>query len=144
MRHLRAIAVPLLALLLSACAMPAAAFARGDAPGLREIRLHELPAEGRQTLQLIRSGGPFPYDRDGITFGNREKLLPAAPRGHYSEYTVPTPGLNHRGARRIVLGCERQRPQAGVEGPLRLPHCRGGGEFYYTADHYRSFRRITE
>ena len=144
MRRPRAVAAALLAVLLSAAALPASAFARGDAPGLREIRLQELPAEGRQTLQLIRDGGPFPHDRDGITFGNREKLLPAAPRGHYSEYTVPTPGLNHRGARRIVLGCERQRPQSGVTGPLRLPHCRGGGEFYYTADHYRSFRRIIE
>lgn len=143
MRHPRAIAAALLAALLAVAALPAAAFARGDAPAAREVRLRELPPEAQQTLKLIFSNGPFPHDRDGITFGNREKLLPLAPRGHYSEYTVATPGLKHRGARRIVLGCERQTP-ARVAGPLQLPQCRGGGEFYYTADHYQSFRRIVE
>ncbi len=128
--------------LLAAAAFAAAVLARGDLP--RDIRLQDLPAEARQTLQLIHNGGPFPHERDGIVFGNYEKLLPAAQRGHYREYTVTTPGMNHRGARRIVVGCERQRPAAVPAAMLRLAHCRDGGEFYYTADHYRSFRRIVE
>lgn len=128
--------------LLAAAVFAATALARGDLP--RDIRLQELPVEARQTLQLIQRGGPFPHERDGITFGNYEKLLPAAPRGHYREYTVMTPGINHRGARRIVVGCERQRQDAAPAIMLRLAHCRDGGEFYFTADHYRSFRRIVE
>ena len=88
------------------------------------IALAELPAEARQTVVLIHRGGPFPYDRDGVVFGNFERLLPQRERGYYREYTVRTPGVKHRGARRIVSG--------------------RGGELYYTADHYRSFRRIRE
>jgi len=110
----------------------------------QEIRVTDLPQEARATMQLIRRDGPYPHERDGITFGNYEKLLPAAQRGYYREYTVTTPGVRHRGARRIVVGCERQRPAAPVSGPLRLVQCRDGGVFYYTADHYRSFRRIVE
>lgn len=130
--------------LLLAAFFAATAFARVEPSLPRDVRLQELPAEAHQTLQLIRSGGPFPHERDGITFGNYEKLLPPAPRGHYREYTVRTPGINHRGARRIVVGCERQRASAVPAGSLRLAQCRDGGEFYYTADHYRSFRRIVE
>lgn len=89
-----------------------------------EVHLKQLPAEARQTLSLIRAGGPFPYSQDGKTFQNREKLLPRQERGYYREYTVKTPGAKDRGARRIVAG--------------------RGGEFYYTEDHYRSFRRIIE
>jgi ribonuclease T1 len=88
------------------------------------ITLAELPPEGRATLELIHQRGPFPYQRDGVVFGNFERRLPIRERGYYREYTVVTPGLSHRGARRIVVG--RQ------------------GELYYTADHYRSFRRIVE
>jgi ribonuclease T1 len=95
----------------------------------QEIARAELPPEGRETLSLIYQGGPFPHKRDGIEFRNFEKLLPLQPRGHYREYTVRTPGVKHRGARRIVCGGpEPRRPQA----------C------YYTADHYRSFRKIAE
>jgi ribonuclease T1 len=130
--------------ILAAAVVVTAAQARVDQPQLRDIRLQELPGEARQTLQLIQRGGPYPYERDGTTFGNYEKLLPAAPRGHYREYTVTTPGLSHRGARRIVVGCERQRPAAVAAGMLKLAYCRDGGVFYYTADHYRSFRRIVE
>lgn len=83
-----------------------------------------LPPEARETLRLIRAGGPFPYARDGVVFGNFEGRLPKQRRGYYHEYTVPTPGLSHRGARRIVTG----------GGPPR--------EFWYTDDHYESFRRI--
>lgn len=84
----------------------------------------ELPREAQATLALIRAGGPFPYQQDGRTFGNREGLLPKKERGYYREYTVRTPGAKDRGARRIVAG--------------------RGGEHYYTGDHYRSFRRIRE
>ena len=91
---------------------------------LGEIKSASLPSEARETISLIRKGGPFPYDRDGITFGNREKLLPAKERGWYREYTVKTPGARDRGARRIVAGRD--------------------GTLYYTDDHYRSFKRILE
>ena len=85
-----------------------------------------LPAEALQTLRLIEAGGPFPYDRDGSVFQNREGRLPQRPRGYYREYTVATPGVKHRGARRIVCGGAARKPVA----------C------YYSADHYRSFREI--
>lgn len=83
-----------------------------------------LPAEARTTLSLIRAGGPYPYARDGVVFGNREGQLPRRARGYYREYTVPTPGARDRGARRIVAG--------------------RAGERYYSDDHYRTFRRIIE
>ena len=93
----------------------------------QEIARTELPREAQETLRLIEQGGPFPYPRDGVVFHNREKLLPLQTRGYYHEYTVRTPGVQHRGARRIVCGgSARQQPLA----------C------YYTADHYRSFRKI--
>jgi ribonuclease T1 len=99
-----------------------------DAPQLREVAITDLPQEARDTLALIRKGGPFPYRKDGATFGNFEKRLPLKSRGYYREYTVPTPGARDRGARRIVAG-----------GDVRT-----SGEYYYTDDHYRSFRRIRE
>jgi len=112
----------LLALLLP-LATPAAA--RGSAPdGGQEVVAAQLPPEARQTIELIRKGGPFPYDRDGLVFGNFEKRLPPKDRGYYREYTVRTPEAKNRGARRIVAG--------------------KGGELYYTDDHYNSFRRIRE
>ena len=92
------------------------------------IHVAELPKQGRETYELIRQGGPFPFDKDGSVFGNRERLLPIEKRGYYREYTVKTPGSRDRGARRIVCG-----------GPPRVPHA-----CYYTADHYASFRRIIE
>ncbi len=138
--------------LILALAFSTLAAARGDIPQspeqthtqAAEVRVAELPQEAREMLQLIRRGGPYPNERDGITFGNYEKLLPAAPRGYYREYTVMTPGVRHRGARRIVVGCERQRQTPPSPGLLRLAQCRDGGEFYYTADHYRTFRHIVE
>ena len=97
----------------------------------KEIPVEKLPEEARATLALIKNNGPFAYPQDGATFGNREKLLPQRARGYYREYTVKTPGepgrvrgTRDRGARRIVAG--------------------NGGEFYYSDDHYRSFRRIRE
>jgi guanyl-specific ribonuclease Sa len=83
-----------------------------------------LPPEVHETLALIAAGGPFPFDRDGVVFGNYEHRLPHRERGWYREYTVPTPGLDHRGARRIVTGGEPP------------------SEYWYTDDHYESFRRI--
>jgi ribonuclease T1 len=91
---------------------------------LSTIRATELPPEARVVLKLIKNGGPFPYRKDGTTFGNREKLLPLRKKGYYKEYTVKTPGRRDRGPRRIVAG--------------------SGGEYYYTNDHYRSFKLIQE
>jgi ribonuclease T1 len=90
-----------------------------------------LPKQGIETLALIRKGGPFPYSKDGTTFGNRERLLPREARGFYKEYTVKTPGSRDRGARRIVCGGADQRD------PKK-------SDCYYTADHYGSFKRIIE
>lgn len=97
----------------------AAATQTGDA-GLPAF----LPPEAGATLALIARDGPFPHPQDGSVFGNREGLLPRQPRGYYREYTVATPGLGHRGARRIVTGGKPPR------------------EYYYTDDHYASFRRF--
>lgn len=94
---------------------------------LPTVSLQALPQEARDTHRLILSGGPFPYDKDGTVFGNRERLLPGKPRGYYREYTVDTPKAKNRGARRIVCGGEP---------PVRPEVC------YYTADHYASFARI--
>lgn len=83
-----------------------------------------LPPEAVETLRLIERGGPFPHRQDGTVFQNRERRLPDRPHGYYREYTVRTPGAGDRGARRIVTGGD----------PPEV--------YYYTADHYRSFRRF--
>jgi ribonuclease T1 len=88
------------------------------------VRVSDLPQEAQQTLALIRRGGPYPYSRDGAIFANREGRLPPASRGTYREYTVKTPDSRDRGPRRII--------------------CADSVRFWYTADHYRSFRRIVE
>ncbi len=108
-----------------------AALARAPA-AIVDIPLAALPGEARTTLVLVKSGGPFPYAKDGSAFGNREKILPPRQRGYYREYTVKTPGARDRGARRIVAG-------AGAANDVR-----SSGEYYYTDDHYNSFRRIRE
>lgn len=92
------------------------------------ISVAELPQQGRDTYLLILRGGPFPFDKDGTVFGNRERLLPASKRGYYREYTVRTPGSRDRGGRRIVCGGQPRAPDT----------C------YYTADHYASFRKIVD
>jgi ribonuclease T1 len=89
-----------------------------------EIALRDLPPEARAMLELIKMGGPFRYAQDGTVFANREGRLPAKLRGYYHEYTVRTPGAQDRGARRIIAGST--------------------GEYYYTDDHYQSFKRIRE
>ncbi len=90
------------------------------------VALNQLPPQGMETYQLIHQGGPFPFGKDGVVFGNRERLLPAAKRGYYREYTVKTPRSRDRGARRIVCGGQATVPDA----------C------YYSADHYANFRKI--
>jgi ribonuclease T1 len=99
---------------------------------IQDIDVAELPAEAFDTLARIRKGGPFPYRKDGTVFGNFERRLPLQERGYYREYTVKTPGSRDRGARRIVAG-------EGDTGDVRT-----SGEYYYTDDHYGSFRRIRE
>ncbi|MBV8032310.1 MAG: ribonuclease [Betaproteobacteria bacterium] len=105
------------ALVLAFAALPALAF-QNDIPA------SQLPAQARETLRLIKHNGPFPYAQDGSTFANREKRLPMRAHGYYREYTVKAAGAGDRGPQRIVAG--------------------NGGEFYYTNDHYRTFRRIRE
>lgn len=102
---------------------PRAAPRPKPAPPVADEPRTALPPEALETLALIRAGGPFPYDKDGTEFRNREGRLPDRGRGHYREYTVPTPGASTRGARRIVTGAD--------------------GEFFYTDDHYETFRALT-
>jgi ribonuclease T1 len=90
------------------------------------IAVGELPPQGQDIYQRIHQGGPFAFEKDGVVFGNRERLLPTNKRGYYREYTVKTPGSRNRGTRRIVCG-----------GPATVPD-----DCYYTADHYASFRKI--
>ena len=133
MAQVAAVKLALTGVFLAAAIFPPLAQARphGDRPRestLAVVKVAELPREGRATYEQIRQGGPFPHDKDGTVFGNRERQLPGAKRGFYREYTVQTPGSRDRGARRIVCG-----------GPARAPHA-----CYYTADHYASFRKIVE
>jgi ribonuclease T1 len=83
-----------------------------------------LPVEARAMVARIASSGPYEHRQDGAVFGNHEGLLPAQPRGYYHEYTVETPAAHSRGARRIITG--------GTPPVI----------WYYTDDHYRSFRRF--
>lgn len=101
------------------------AYAR-DASVAGQISVTDLPREAQVTLQLIKQGGPFPYPKDGVVFGNYERALPRQYRGYYHEYTVKTPGARNRGARRIIAGGDPQT----------------SGEYYYTSDHYRTFYQI--
>lgn len=73
-------------------------------------------------LARIESGERDEHRNDGGIFRNRERLLPERPDGYYREYVVRTPGIAHAGPQRLVLG--------------------DGGEIFYTADHYASFKRI--
>ncbi|HEY8101173.1 MAG TPA: ribonuclease [Burkholderiaceae bacterium] len=95
---------------------------------LPTIAFTDLPKEAQKTVILIKQGGPYPYPKDGVVFGNYERVLPSHKRGYYHEFTVKTPGTHNRGARRIIVG-----------GALAQP-----SDFYYTDDHYASFKRITE
>ena len=123
-----ALALPALTLALPAGAQVVATPVPKASSTVRSdgVAASALPQEAQTTLALIRKGGPYPYRQDDGIFGNRERLLPSQPRGYYREYTVPTPGARDRGARRIVAGGRPPR------------------EFFYTDDHYRTFRRIAE
>ena len=92
------------------------------------VALAFLPKEGQSTLMLIKQGGPFPYAKDGAVFGNYERRLPMQKRGYYHEYTVKTPKARNRGARRIIAGGQAMT----------------SGEYYYTDDHYNSFKKIRQ
>ena len=118
-----------LAIILFAAALASqVAQAKGPNASIETVALAQLPPEARTTERLIRAGGPFPYpDKDGSVFGNRERKLVARPRGYYREYTVKTPGVRGRGARRIICGGRQ---------PTRPDAC------FYTDDHYASFSRI--
>jgi ribonuclease T1 len=116
------------AIAFAACAFAPVALGRTTSDGLPIVALGSLPEEARAMHAQILKGGPFRYDRDGAVFGNRERLLPAKPRGYYREYTVPAPGVKNRGARRIICGGKATEPDA----------C------YYSDDHYQSFKRIRE
>jgi ribonuclease T1 len=119
-----------LAFIVAAAVFAAGAAEAKDLPAVAAtVALAQLPPEAQATEQLVHSGGPFPYSKDGSTFGNRERVLPARARGFYREYTVKTPGSRDRGARRIVCGGrEPTAPEA----------C------FYSDDHYTSFRRIVQ
>ena len=103
--------------------------AKAPVEGLGSVALSVLPPEAQQTQRLIFAGGPFPYAKDGVVFGNFERVLPRRERGFYREYTVRTPGSRDRGARRIVCGGNQ---------PTRPDAC------FYTADHYASFKHIAQ
>ena len=105
------------------CASPSG-LAFGAQRGIGTVALAELPREAQQTVALIKKGGPYPYKRDGVVFGNFERRLPMHPRGYYHEFTVVTPGARDRGARRLISG--------------------KSGELYYTDDHYENFRRVLQ
>lgn len=114
-----------LAALLLSCSV----FAKGPLDtGIGDISAGTLPLEAQQTLALIKQGGPYPYAKDGVVFGNYEGVLPRQKRGYYHEFTVKTPKARNRGARRIISG---GNPQT-------------SGEYYYTKDHYQTFQRIKE
>ena len=135
-RFARMVARSVLAVVVATTiAIPQAGLARPSvdrAAALGTVREADLPREGRQVLAAIHAGGPFVSKRDGIPFGNREGILPSRKRGYYAEYTVPTPGASNRGARRIIAG-------RGGSGDFRTSN-----EYYYTSDHYQSFRRIEQ
>jgi ribonuclease T1 len=121
--------VLLMGFILMVCTVLVQARSPQEVQSQPNLLVSEMPREGQKTYQLILQGGPFPYDKDGTVFGNRERLLPRHARGYYREYTVRTPGTRHRGARRIVCGGQE---------PTRPKAC------YYTQDHYASFRLIVD
>lgn len=125
-RRLNSRLIALVALLFTLAYMPTEA---GELPlhgknSMNIITVAELPAEARDTLRVIKRGGPYAYPRDGVIFKNYERILPQQPRGYYHEYTVKTPGARNRAGRRIIKG--------------------EVNEYYYTADHYQTFKRIRE
>ena len=119
-----AILLSLLMAISNALAFDNSRHTKSERATVSTIAAAQLPPEARTTLKLIEQGGPFPYRKDGVVFGNREAKLPKQRYGYYHEYTVKTPGARNRGARRIISGSTH--------------------EYYYSDDHYRSFKRIRE
>lgn len=117
--------------LARAAAATVASLALGAAALAADIAPADLPREARATHALILQGGPFPYPKDGITFGNFEGNLPKQKRGYYREYTVPTPGARNRGARRIVCGAEARQWRDNAPAAC-----------WYSGDHYQTFQKI--
>ena len=115
-----------LGLVLLTVGLLSSPLAQASSEPVPTVSLQALPDAGVETYRNIQRGGPFPFEKDGVIFGNRERLLPMQKRGYYREYTVKTPGSRNRGAQRIVCG-----------GPATAPDA-----CYYTADHYASFRMI--
>ncbi|WP_454725803.1 MULTISPECIES: ribonuclease domain-containing protein [Cupriavidus] len=70
------------------------------------------------TLDRIAAGVQYPSCNDSTTFNNNEGLLPQRPGSYYTEYVVPTLGVNGVGPQRIVTG--------------------KNSEVYYTPDHYKT------
>jgi ribonuclease T1 len=118
----------LAALLLSFSVLAKGSSGADVEAGVGNVAVGSLPQEAQQTLALIKQGGPYPYAKDGVVFGNYEGVLPRQKRGYYHEFTVKTPKARNRGARRIISG---GNPQT-------------SGEYYYTKDHYQTFQRIRE
>ena len=123
----------LFAILPSAAFVLASVLTVSSAGAANDINLADLPKEGRATHTLILKGGPYPFPKDGVTFGNFEGNLPKKPRGYYHEFTVPTPGAKSRGARRIVCGAEAREWRNNA--PVAC---------WYTGDHYQTFQKIKE
>lgn len=98
----------------------------GTRKEIGEISVSQLPKEAQVVLFQIKNGGPFAYDKDGAVFGNYEKILPRQKRGYYREYTVATPRIKSRGARRLITGGQPASTD----------------EIYYTDDHYQSFKKL--
>ncbi|WP_297005366.1 ribonuclease domain-containing protein [uncultured Corynebacterium sp.] len=89
-----------------------------------------LPTQADEVIDAVLDGGPFTHGTDdGKHFGNYEGVLPEENSSYYREYTVDTPGINHRGTRRIVVG----------GGSATDPDV-----WYYTDDHYESFCSIPD
>ncbi len=124
LRMLRLLWIVLATLLWLPLASQGSQPAQDGQASLSTIALANLPVEARDTLRAIKQGGPFAYPRDGVVFKNYERILPKQPRDYYHEYTVKTPSIRNRGARRIISGKVN--------------------EYYYTADHYKTFKRILE
>jgi ribonuclease T1 len=151
-KPLRRSAIVLLSAFLIAVSLPVSSALAGEltvSAAIAVVLAATLPPEVGHTLRLVRRGGPFPYPKDGIVFGNREGLLPMAPYGFYREYTVPPPGALERQAAHDrdefrTRGRDLGREPAHDRGARRLV-CGGGpvdGVCYYTPDHYTSFQRI--
>jgi ribonuclease T1 len=100
------------------------------------VTFYDLPTQAQKTIILIKQGGPFPYARDGIIFGNFEKKLPHRPYKYYREYTVQTPGIPNRGAKRIIVGGLRKKRSH------EYPKNWYADIYFYTPDHYHTFYQI--